>query len=86
MDCIVHYVIDIPPMMEVTEEFPFKKKKHEQDGIDGIDSSECSNGGWQVLVSTYMLPILFSRDTGGCYIGCFLSLFIFFFCILCTDK
>ena len=26
MDCIVHHVIDIPPMMEVTEEFPLKKK------------------------------------------------------------
>ena len=44
MDGIVHYLIDIPPMMEVTEEFPLKK--HEQDGIDGIDSSEYSNGGW----------------------------------------
>ena len=51
MDGIVHYLIDIPPMMEVTEEFPLKK--HEQDGIDGIDSSEYSNGGWQRLVSTH---------------------------------
>ena len=84
MDGIVHYLIDIPPMMEVTEEFPLKK--HEQDGIDGIDSSEYSNGRWQRLVSTYMLPTLFSRCTGGCYIGWFLSLFIFFFCILCLDK
>ena len=44
MDGIVHYLIDIPPMMEVTEEFPLKK--HEEDGIDVIDSSEYSNGGW----------------------------------------
>ena len=44
MDGIVHYLIDIPPMMEVTEEFPLKK--HEQDVIDGIDSSEYSNGRW----------------------------------------
>lgn len=46
---------------EVTEEFSLKN----EEGIDGIGSSECSNREWQELISTYMLPGIFNRYADG---------------------